>query len=293
MKTNRITKMDNILTISLIVQSLIATVISSSSALLHRRNLKRRHDRHRTLITGVVACSGCASANNECVSRTIGMDDQCGACANGQSYWPCDIENECWCWDTTLPRDPGDGNPDDCYDTNGDGKCDEYLGIAGQGGTEFTGEIVLPPCFTPCANSFTGNEAVPGTGCRIYHECYLGDIRSKKECGTPLIFDEIRDYCEFPSAVLCPLGNNVVCPDPETVSPTVAPISEIPTTCKFGCWMPIYLSVNPICQSYPFFSGLCRLLSLNVNSFSAIRITQHIKTTQCGYFNNTVFDKSL
>ena len=245
--------MDNILTISFIVQSLIATVISSSSALLHRRNLKRRHDRHRTLITGVVACSGCASANNECVSRTIGMDDQCGACANGQSYWPCDIENECWCWDTTLPRDPGDGNPDDCYDTNGDGKCDEYLGIAGQGGTEFTGEIVLPPCFTPCANSFTGNEAVPGTGCRIYHECYLGDIRSKKECGTPLIFDEIRDYCEFPSAVLCPLGNNVVCPDPETVSPTVAPISENPTTCKFGCWMPIYLSVNPICQSYPFF----------------------------------------
>jgi hypothetical protein len=133
-----------------------------------------------------------------------------------------------------MPRDPGDGDPDDCYDTNGDGKCDEYLGIAGQGGTIFTGDIVLPPCFTPCANDFTGNEAVPGTGCRIYHECYLGDIRSKKECGTPLIFDEIRDYCEFPSAVLCPLGQNIACPDPETFSPTGAST----TTGTFGCWVP-------------------------------------------------------
>jgi hypothetical protein len=35
-------------------------------------------------------------------------DEVCGPCAEGNTFWPCNVEKECWCWDTSLPKDPGD-----------------------------------------------------------------------------------------------------------------------------------------------------------------------------------------
>jgi len=81
-------------------------------------------------------------------------------------------------------------------------------------------------CFTPCANGYTGNEAVPGTGCKYYHECWEGEVRAQKECGDPLLYNKDRDYCDFPSEVFCWLAESVC---PPTGSPESSP-SEIPTT---------------------------------------------------------------
>ena len=58
-------------------------------------------------VDGTIACKDCKGKENKCVGRTID-DSQCSACANGQTFWPCNLVKECWCWDTTGPRDPGD-----------------------------------------------------------------------------------------------------------------------------------------------------------------------------------------
>jgi len=96
--------------------------------------------------------------------------------------------------------------------------------------------IDLLRCFTPCANGFTGNEAVPSTGCKVYHECWMGTVRSRNECGSPLIFDEARNYCNFPSEVSCPLGSEYVgCV--ESNSPTGYPKENSFTGTFVGCLM--------------------------------------------------------
>eukprot|EP00581_Thalassiosira_minuscula_P028068 CAMPEP_0183759248 /NCGR_PEP_ID=MMETSP0739-20130205/6973_1 /TAXON_ID=385413 /ORGANISM="Thalassiosira miniscula, Strain CCMP1093" /LENGTH=279 /DNA_ID=CAMNT_0025997009 /DNA_START=150 /DNA_END=986 /DNA_ORIENTATION=+ len=87
-------------------------------------------------------------------------------------------------------------------------------------------------CFIPCNYGFTGNEVVPGTGCVFYHECWEGEVRTRKACGAPLIFNEKKDYCDFPSEVDCLL--HVACPEditgkPTTTQPTLPPISEKPS----------------------------------------------------------------
>ena len=69
-------------------------------------------------------------------------------------------------------------------------------------------------CFKPCANGYTGNEVIPGTGCKYYHECWKGRVSARTECGSPLLYDETKNYCNFPSEVICLLGPEYVqCPD--------------------------------------------------------------------------------
>ena len=85
-------------------------------------------------------------------------------------------------------------------------------------------------CFTPCANGFTGNEAVPSTGCKVYHECWMGTVRSRNECGSPLIFDEARNYCNFPSEVSCPLGSeHVGCVESNSPITTILEVNPPPS----------------------------------------------------------------
>lgn len=60
-------------------------------------------------VDGVTSCSDCKGNGKKCVGRTID-DAQCQACATGQSFWPCNLLKECWCWDSSGPRDPGDEN---------------------------------------------------------------------------------------------------------------------------------------------------------------------------------------
>jgi len=54
------------------------------------------------------ACSDCAEPQ-QCVgnSNVQQIDDAaCQACASGQTWWPCNIEGLCWCWDPSKPRLP-------------------------------------------------------------------------------------------------------------------------------------------------------------------------------------------
>jgi hypothetical protein len=93
------------------------------------------------------------------------------------------------------------------------------------------------PIVTPCANGFSGNEAVPCTGCKVYNECWMGIVQSTKECGSPLVFDEVRDYCNFPSEVSCPLGEGCVV----SYSPTGSPTENSFTGAFVGCLI-LYIS---------------------------------------------------
>ena len=68
------------------------------------------HQYHRDLeeIDGTTACADCPSSQGkQCVGRTV-LDDNCENCSNGQTFWPCNLKKECWCWDTAGLRDPGD-----------------------------------------------------------------------------------------------------------------------------------------------------------------------------------------
>ncbi|KAL7548905.1 hypothetical protein ACHAWF_012182 [Thalassiosira exigua] len=108
-------------------------------------------------------------------------------------------------------------------------------GGQGQGGFEVSSdEFHIMWCFEPCAGGFTGNELIPGTKCVYYHECWAGEVRMRKGCGSPLAFNVDMDYCDFPTEFTC--YDEIVCPEetePPTMSaePTEAPIppTERPT----------------------------------------------------------------
>ena len=62
----------------------------------------------------------------------------------------------------------------------------------------------------------------------FYHECWEGEIRSRRGCGSPLIFNVKRNFCDFPD-VGC-FGDAVVCPDDVAGnSPTPATSESSPT----------------------------------------------------------------
>lgn len=60
---------------------------------------------------------GCPSSQQQCVgnqNHPQGIsDDDCSPCSSGQTYWPCDTEGLCFCWDSTstdrIPPAPGSG----------------------------------------------------------------------------------------------------------------------------------------------------------------------------------------
>mmetsp|Transcript_21289 Transcript_21289/g.46201 ORF Transcript_21289/g.46201 Transcript_21289/m.46201 type:complete len:643 (+) Transcript_21289:160-2088(+) len=76
------------------------------------------------------------------------------------------------------------------------------------------GQFNIFECFIPCNDGFTGNEVIPGTGCKFYQECWEGVVRSRKECGAPLIYDVKNDYCNYLSETFCATGSELVgCPE--------------------------------------------------------------------------------
>ncbi|KAL3758302.1 hypothetical protein ACHAWU_004267 [Discostella pseudostelligera] len=65
---------------------------------------------------------------------------------------------------------------------------------------------------TPCANGYSGNQAIPSTGCRYYYACWEGVVQTRIDCGEPLLFDNVLQYCNFPSDVCCPGVTHEFCP---------------------------------------------------------------------------------
>lgn len=53
---------------------------------------------------------GCKKANEKCVgnqNHPQNIDDSdCRPCMSGQTYWPCDVDGLCFCWDPATPRIP-------------------------------------------------------------------------------------------------------------------------------------------------------------------------------------------
>ena len=93
-----------------------------------------------------------------------------------------------------------------------------------------TSAEVPRPCRTntPCANSYTGEEVVPGTNCGMYYVCYQGEKQVVKACGPPLIWDSELKYCNFPSEVTC---SDLDCPPSKTPTfvPTINPPTDAPS----------------------------------------------------------------
>lgn len=54
--------------------------------------------------------SKCPHTTSECLANPnhaqATVDSECSACHNSQSYWPCDVDGLCYCWDTSRPKIP-------------------------------------------------------------------------------------------------------------------------------------------------------------------------------------------
>lgn len=75
----------------------------------------------------------------------------------------------------------------------------------------------LPPCYTPCENNYSGEEAVPGTDCKLYHVCFQGEIRQRVRCGEDMLFNPYTKYCDYKWLVRCDLEPTC----PPTLSPSI------------------------------------------------------------------------
>ena len=63
--------------------------------------------------TGLAACAGCPNdGSRDCVatSATIG-DPHCAQCSTGQTWWPCDLVDECHCRDPPATSAPATPSP--------------------------------------------------------------------------------------------------------------------------------------------------------------------------------------
>jgi hypothetical protein len=78
----------------LFVFSVIWTVIAAASNV-------SSHDHQRDLsnIPGTTTCAKCSP--EDCVSTTV-SNTACSPCANGQTWWPCDLPGECYCKDKSA-----------------------------------------------------------------------------------------------------------------------------------------------------------------------------------------------
>ena len=62
-----------------------------------RDDSQQQQENTRTLLgLGSQECMDCTGLNSNCVGTTI-SDTHCTPCSTGQSWWPCNIANECYC----------------------------------------------------------------------------------------------------------------------------------------------------------------------------------------------------
>ena len=141
-------------------------------------------------VDGTIACKDCKGKENKCVGRTID-DSQCSACANGQTFWPCNLVKECWCWDTTGPRDPGD-------------EVDGSIACGGCGRNSDTEVCVgnmnslTPVSDEDCSNCMEGQSFWP---CTDQDLCWCWDTTKPKKPPAPIsgypVNNDIDDPCSI------------------------------------------------------------------------------------------------
>mmetsp|Transcript_15922 Transcript_15922/g.34466 ORF Transcript_15922/g.34466 Transcript_15922/m.34466 type:complete len:627 (+) Transcript_15922:307-2187(+) len=145
---------------------------------------------------GATECSSCTSAS--CTGSTID-DVHCGPCATGQSWWPCNILDECYCKDQAP-------EPED-------------------------------PCELPlCEAGYSGDSIVPYTNCVDYVTCNgNGGHGKEKSCAPDQMYSTAIKSCNSATMVTCPV--DPVCPG--KMAPSVSPVSAWkPTVSKRPTYRP-------------------------------------------------------
>ncbi|KAL7428925.1 hypothetical protein ACHAXM_001457 [Skeletonema potamos] len=248
----------------------ISTQQSSSSSLSSSRQLQD--------VDGVTACSGCTGEGLRCVGRTID-DTKCQACATGQTFWPCNLPKECWCYDTSGPRDPGDGtdgsesslaentdkNSTEADEITGgesdsteadtpsgeDADVDPYINTDEEGKTPDTGtndETIAAPTLNATSSNPTSSAPTQSTSEPDITDSPMPSIKGPTsplilETDSPTLQQSLSPKTNEPSA------------SPLTKSPT-----ETPTEFEAG---PTYMPTTPEptlgpCGGLPCPDGLCR-----------------------------------
>ena len=161
------------------MMSSIWTMVAFSSGPALIKNIPN-HYRRSLQQTGIEACSNCIYANGqECVGRTV-TDDNCAACANGQKYWPCDVVSECWCWDTSKPRDPPE-DADNAGEGGGGAKVQACKGCGALDTEECVGNqnALTPTADEDCAGCMNGQQSY--WPCDVPDLCWCWDNTQPKQ----------------------------------------------------------------------------------------------------------------
>lgn len=182
------------------MSSIWTMVAFSSGPAPLTKNIPNRY-RRSLQQTGIEACSNCIFANGqECVGRTV-TDDNCAACANGQKYWPCDVVSECWCWDTSKPRDPPEDADNAGEGGGGGAKVQACKGCGALDTEECVGNqnALTPTADEDCAGCMNGQQSY--WPCDVPDLCWCWDNTQPKKPPAPAsgfsVALDVRSPCEI------------------------------------------------------------------------------------------------
>ena len=155
----------------------------------------------QSLDLGSIECANCATNDSQSCSGTTIDDMHCLPCGTGQTWWPCNIMNECYCKDLTAKPDSSTGGGGNDESAN---KCDIPL----------------------CSPNESSTKPVPYSNCNEYVTCTNGIPGSISSCPSGQSYSSTIMACNIDSLVSCP--EDPTC-EP-TVTPTSSPIRKIDET---------------------------------------------------------------
>jgi len=244
----------------LLFQSLITAAIVPSSLGGQRPSLHQQqsYQNQRILedVDGITACSDCKSSEGQkCVGRTI-TDENCDNCSKGQAFWPCNLVKECWCWDTSLIRDPGDEDSGDIACSGCGRGGDNEICVANQNSLVPVGDEECNKCVTE------GQSFWP---CDDQDLCWCWDTTKPKK----------------PPAPASGLSLAV------ELDPNVPTPCEILTRTKFDILAPN--------STFPYtYEGLCNAIDdynlFHTEKFAAMGTEEHIRAEFAAFLGNTAHE---
>jgi len=178
---------------------------------------------HRTLMDGLTECAGCDTPTLQCSGVTID-DTYCQPCATGQTWWPCNVQNECYCksLEEELAKEEA---------------------------------LLADNCDLPLCNvGDNGYKIVPFTKCTMYVTCNSGIPGAIQSCPEGEAFSTRINACNVMSLVTCP--EDPTCPPSigPTPPPSIAPQNSIDggESDDYYCgtdWMDAYNNCHKHCPT--------------------------------------------
>mmetsp|Transcript_37463 Transcript_37463/g.76541 ORF Transcript_37463/g.76541 Transcript_37463/m.76541 type:complete len:1666 (-) Transcript_37463:403-5400(-) len=109
---------------------LIEILFTTTAAVVANRQLQQQQQAEWSEPTYACSPSNCSPSTNQCIANPNhgqkSTDEHCAACQKGQTYWPCDVDGLCYCWDTSSPKIPPAPSTKLPFNTNTD-PCDDIL----------------------------------------------------------------------------------------------------------------------------------------------------------------------